>query len=158
MLRKLLTGTLIGGGLIACYSFVTRMKRMKAELEAEPKASIYKADLTGITIRLDLVLKNPTKGSFSLKFPFIKLTYKGAAIGSSQVIDKDITLPAFGQATIDKILVDLPMQSIFSVSTSILNAVEKKEAVKIEATIISTISIGPVNIPYEEKRELTIKP
>src|SRR5258706_13251653 len=113
------------------------MKKTKAELEVVPDASLYQVNLKGIIIRIDLLLKNPTKGSFSIKFPFVKLKYKDSLIGSSQVVNQDIKIPAFGQAKVDKILVNVPILSIFSVSSSILKAVQNKEEVKITATLVT---------------------
>jgi hypothetical protein len=157
MSRSLLTITLIGGGLIAGYSYYARMKKTSAELEVIPDAGIHSVNWDGITIRLDLLLKNPTKGSFSIKFPFIKLTYKGTLVGSSDVVKNDIKIPAYGQAKVDGLLVNIPILSIFSVSTSILKAVQNKEPVKITATMMTTIDLGIVNVPFEESHEITLK-
>ena len=157
MSKKLLTITLIGGGLIAGYRYYVTMKKTSAELEIIPAASIYAVNWEGITIRLDLLLKNPTKGSFTVKFPFVKLTYKGTTVGSSQVVNQDIKIPAFGQAKIEKLLVNIPVLSIFSVSTSILKAVQSKELVTITATLITTIELGVVSMPFEESHEIILK-
>lgn len=149
--------TLIGGGLIAGYSYYVNMKKTSAELQVIPDASLYAVNWDGITIRLDIVLKNPTKGNFSIKFPFVKLTFKDALVGSSEVVNKDIAIPAFGQAKITKLLVTIPMQSIFSVSTSILKAIQNKESVKITATMMTTIDLGLIKVPFEEAHEITLK-
>jgi len=155
--NKIIAGTLIGGGLIAGYGYYLKMKKTQAELQVIPNASIDQVNWDGITIRLDLLLKNPTKGSFSIKFPFVKLTYKDSLIGSSQVVNQDIKIPAFGQAKIEKILVNVPMLSIFSVSTSVLKAIQSKEEVKITATLITTIDLGWTKLPFEESHEVTLK-
>ncbi len=157
MSRSLLTITLIGGGLIAGYSYYVKMKKTSAELEVIPAAGIHSVNWNGITIRLDLLLKNPTKGSFSIKFPFLKLTYKGSLVGSSEVVNKDIKIPAYGQAKIEGLLVHVPILSIFSVSSSILKAVQNKEPVKITATMMTTIDLGLVSVPFEESHEVTLK-
>ena len=157
MMKKVLTATLLGGGLIAGYSYYLKMKKTQAELEVVPDASLYQVNLNGITIRIDLLLKNPTKGSFSMKFPFVKLKYKDSLVGSSEVIDKEIKIPAYGQAKIDKILVNVPILSIFSVSSSILKAIQSKEEVKITATLITTIDLGLTKLPFEESHEITLK-
>ncbi|MEI9909774.1 MAG: hypothetical protein WDO71_08910 [Bacteroidota bacterium] len=157
MNRKILTVTLIGGGLIAGYSYYAKMKKTTAELEIIPEASIHAVNWDGITIRLDLLLKNPTKGSFSVKFPFVKLTYKNTLVGSSQVVNQDIKIPAYGQAKIEKLMVNIPVMSIFSVSTSILKAVQNKEPLAITATLITTIDLGLVNVPFEESHEVILK-
>ncbi len=157
MTKKILTVALIGGGVIAGYSYYLKMRKTQAELEIIPDAKIYKVNWDGITIQIDLLLKNPTKGSFSVKFPFVKLTYKGTTVGSSQVVNQDIKIPAFGQAKIDKIMVNIPILSIFTVSSSILKAIQSGEPVKIIATLMTTIDLGFSKIPFEENHEVTLK-
>jgi hypothetical protein len=155
--NKILATTIVGGGLIAGYSYYLKMQRTQAELEVIPDAKLHQVNWDGITIRIDLLMKNPTKGSFSIKFPFVKLTYKDNVVGSSQVVNKDIKIPAFGEAKIEKILVNIPILSIFSVSSSILKAVQKKEPLTIKATLVTTIDLGMVKIPFEETHEVTLK-
>ena len=155
--NKVLATTIVGGGLIAGYSYYLKMQRTQAELEVIPDAKIHQVSWDGITIRIDLLMKNPTKGSFSIKFPFVKLTYKDNVVGSSQVVNKDIKIPAFGEAKIEKILVSIPILSIFSLSSSILKAVQKNEPLTIKATLVTTIDLGLVKIPFEESHEVTIK-
>lgn len=157
MTKKILTVALIGGGVIAGYSYYLKMRKTQAELEIIPDAKIYKVNWDGITIQIDLLLKNPTKGNFSVKFPFVKLTYKGTTVGSSQVVNQDIKIPAYGQAKIDKILVSIPILSIFTVSSSILKAIQSGEQVKVTATLMTTIDLGFSKIPFEENHEVTLK-
>lgn len=155
--NKVLTGTLVGVGLYTGYKYYLDMKKTQAGLQVVPQASLSSVNLDGITIRLDVLLKNPTKGSFSIKFPFIKLTYKGSLVGSSQAVNQDIKIPAFGQAKVEKILVNIPILSIFSVSTSVLKAIQSKEEVKITATMMTTIDLGLAKLPFEESHEVTLK-
>jgi hypothetical protein len=155
--NKILTGALIGSGVIAGYSYYLKMRRTEAQLQIVPDAGIQQVNWDGITIRLNLLLKNPSKGSFSIKFPFIKLTYKDSLVGSSQVIDKDIKIPAYGEAKIDNILVTIPILSIFSVSSSILKAIQNNEQLTIKATLITTIDLGFSKIPFEETHEVILK-
>ncbi len=157
MVKKILTVTLIGGGLIAGYSYYVKMKKTTAELEVIPDVSIHSVNWDGITIRLDLLLKNPSKGSFTVKFPFVKLSYKNTLVGSSQVVNQDIKIPAYGQAKIEKLLVNIPILSIFSVSSSMLKAIQNKEKLTITATLMTSIDLGLVTVPFEESHEVIIK-
>ncbi len=157
MSKKTIAIVLVGGSLIAGYSYYVSMKKTTAELQVIPEASVHAVNWNGITIRLDVLLKNPTKGNFSIKFPFVKLMFKNALVGSSDVVNKDITIPAHGQTKITKLLVNIPMMSIFSVSSSILKAIQNKEPVKIVATMTTTIDLGMVKVPYEESHEITLK-
>jgi hypothetical protein len=89
-------------------------------------------------------MKNPAKGDFIIKFPFVKLIYKDAMIGSSQVVNKDITVPSYGQVSVEKIMIDVPLENVFSVTTSLLKALQSKEPVTIQAKILTTVIIGLV--------------
>jgi hypothetical protein len=155
--KKIIVGGLVSAGAIAGYSYYVKMKKTQTELEVVPAASIDSVNLNGLTIRLDLLLKNPTKGSFKMKFPFMKIKYKDSLIGSSQVVDKDITIPAFGQVKIDKILVNIPIISIFSMGAAVLKAIKSKEEVKITATCQTTIDLGWTTMPFEESHEIVLK-
>ena len=154
---KILTTSVIGVGAIAGWTYVKNLKKAQAELEVVPKASIHQLSWDGLTIRLDVLLKNPTKGSFSIKFPFVKLLYKDSVIGSSEAIDKDIKIPAFGQAMIDKIMITIPMTSVFSVVFTVIKALYNNEAIRMIVKTITTIDIGIMSVPYEDKKEVTVK-
>src|ERR1700730_7917897 len=119
VLKNVLTGTLVGAGVIALFRFLTRMNQVQGNLEIVPKASLQKLSLDGLTIRLDIMMKNPTKGDFTIKFPFVKLIYKGTTIGSSQLINRDIHVPQYGQAVIEKMMIDIPLENVFSVTSTI---------------------------------------
>jgi hypothetical protein len=72
-------------------------------------------------------------------------------------VNRDIKIPAFGQAKVEKILVTIPILSIFSISSSILKAVKSKEEVRVTATLITTIDLGWAQLPFEESHEVTLK-
>lgn len=157
MSKQAMAIVLMGGVAIVGYSYYVKMKKTTAELQVIPDASVHSVNWNGITIRIDMILKNPTNGSFSIKFPFVKVMYKNALVGSSEVVNRDIEIPAFGQTKISKLLVNIPMISIFSVSNSILKAIQNKEQVKIVATMMTTIDLGMVKIPFEESHEIILK-
>jgi len=157
LVTKILAGTVIGGAAIAGWTYVKNLKRAKAELEVTPKATLQQLSWDGLTIKIDVLLKNPTKGSFSVKFPFVKLLYKDTAIGSSQAIDKDIKIPAFGQAMIDSILVQIPMSGVFSVVFTLIKALFNNESVLLTIRTITTVDLGIIKVPYEDKQDVTIK-
>lgn len=156
-LTKLLTGTVLGAGAIAGWSYVNNLKKAGAELQVISKASIYQINWEGLTLRLDVLLKNPTKGNFSIKFPFVKLLYKDTVIGSSSAVDKDIKIPAFGQAVIDKILVQIPTTNVFSIVFTLVKTLIGGGAVTLTIHTLTTINLGIVKLPYESKQAITIK-
>jgi hypothetical protein len=157
LLTKILAGTVIGAGAVAGWSYVKNLKKAQAELQIIPKVSLHQLSWDGLTIKIDVLLKNPTKGSFSVKFPFVTLLYKEATIGSSQAINREITIPQFGEVLIDKIMVQIPMDSVFSVVFTLIKALFNKEAATLTVRTLTHINLGWVVLPYENKQEVQIK-
>lgn len=157
LFTKILTGTVLGAGAIAGWSYVKNLKKAQAELQVVPKASLYQLSWDGLTIKIDVLLKNPTKGSFSVKFPFVTLLYKDTTIGSSLALNKEFNLPQFGEVLIDKIMVQIPMTSAFSVVFTLIKALFNKEAVTLTIRTLTHINLGWVVLPYENKQDVTVK-
>lgn len=157
LLTKILTTTALGTAAYAGWSYLKNLKTAGAELEVLPKATVHQLSWDGLTIRLDVLLKNPTKGSFTLKFPFVKLLYKDTVIGSSAPVDKDIKIPAFGQVMIDKIMVQIPMMGVFSLAFTLVKALISGQSETLTVRTLTTIDLGIIILPYETKQEITIK-
>ena len=155
--KKILIGAGISGGFIAGVSYFFRLKRTSVELESVSTAEIYDVNLKGLTIRVNTILKNPTKTSFKIKFPYVKLLYHDSMIGSSEVVDRDITLPAYGEAKIEKIMIQIPIRGLFSVTAGLVNSLVSGESVKMNVKTISTIDLGWKQIPYEKTDEVVLK-
>lgn len=157
LLTKILTTTVVGASAYAGWSYLKNLKTAGAELEVLPKATVHQLSWDGLTIRLDVLLKNPTKGRFSLKFPFVKLLYKDTVIGSSTPVDKDIKITAFGQVMIDQIMVQIPMVGVFSLAFTLVKSLITGGSETLTVRTLTTIDLGIIKLPYETKQELTIK-
>ncbi len=154
--KKIAVGTVVGGALIGGTVYVVRLNKMSAELETISMVKVHKLDLSGLTLRVDVQLKNPTRTPLKLKFPFIKLVYKDTTIGSSQVLDKDITIPAFGEAVIEKMMIRVPLMNIFSLSGSLIRAMQNKEAVKLDVKTLTMIDLGWKKVAYNKSDTITL--
>ena len=154
---KIVAGATIIGGAIAGGSYFYNMKRASVQLEVIPKAYLHSLSWTALTIRVDALLKNPTRASFKVKFPYIRITYGDSLLGSSQVIDKDIHVPSYGQVVIDGMIVEVPVLGILSGAYSIVKALYSKEPVKLKAQVITTINLGWSRIPYDSSTDIVLK-
>lgn len=154
---RILTGTLLGAGMLAAINYVRNLKKTQTELEIIPTASLHQLTLSAIVVRVDVLLKNPTKGTFSIKFPFVKLIYNGATIGSSQSVNKDIVLPAYGEVKIDQILVSIPVTGLLSTASDVLKNIQSGKQVKLLVRVISVVDVGWTQIPYESQQEFVLK-
>lgn len=155
--NKLLVGLGLGAGVIGGVVYFSKLSRTNANLEVIPSAMIHKLNLTGMHIKMDVRLKNPEAGSFKIKFPFIKLVYDGSTIGSSQSIDKDILLPAYGEAVINGIMIQIPLLGILSTAFKIYQSLIKGTEIKLTATTITTIDLGWKMLPFEKNDEIVLK-
>ena len=102
-------------------------------------------------------MKNPTDGTLKIKYPFVKLVYKGDTVGSSQVINQDITIPKYGEANIDGIMINIPLTGIFSVAMDLLKSLKTGVGVKVVVKVVTTIYTTFSSIPYEYETEQTLK-
>ncbi len=155
--NKVIVGTVIGAGTIALIAYYNRISRAQVQLQVIPNASIYQLSLEGLTIKVDALLKNPTGASFKIKYPFIELTHKNVLVGSSQVINKDIKIPAYGQVLIKDMMVKIPVLSFFSVVYDMVKALTNKQSIVFTVGVITTVDLGWTQVAYEHKQDLTIK-
>lgn len=149
---------ILGAGVVGGIGFLLKMKKTSAELEIVSAAKIHKLDFSGLTIRVDVVLKNPTKGTLSIKYPFVKLIYKETTIGSSQAINKDIEIPSFGQAMIEQIMIQVPLTGLFSIGLDLVKALKSTtESVKLKIKTSTYVNLGFKSLPFEKVDEITLK-
>ncbi len=155
-IKKILLGLGIGGGVVAGGAYLWRLNKTSVNLEVIPTVKLHKLDLQGLVLRVDVTLKNPTRTSLKLKFPFIKLLIKGSSIGSSQAVNQDIALPAFGEAKFEAIMIRISMFSLLSTAKGLLQAVQQGAAFKIGVTTMTTIDLGIKKVPYEKTDDVQL--
>lgn len=156
-INKIIMGTAIGAGVIALIRYLVNMRRASAHLEVIPTANIHSISWTGLKIRVDAILKNPTAASFWVKFPYIRVSHKDTTLGSSQVVNKDIQVPAYGQVVIQDMMIEINTISFFSVVYDMIKALNNNETIALTVQIITTIDLGWSKLPYEMKKEINLK-
>lgn len=154
---NLLTKIVIGAGAVTGIGYLIRLGRMSSEIETVATAKVHKLDISALTIRVDVQIKNPTRGSVKIKYPFVKIVYNEKTIGSSQAINKDIEIPSFGQAQINAIMIQIPFLNLISFGASVLKALKDNAGIKIQLKTISTIELPFKSVPYEKTEDITLK-
>ncbi len=154
---KLVLGTLAAAGGIAAYSYVQQIKKMQQNLQYIPTVNIQGITWNGITLRVNILLKNPSQGRLSIQYPFVKLDYKGTVIGSSQAVPKKIKIPPNGEVIIDNIIIVIPVTGLFSVTAEILKNLLAKKTVEMTLTVMTDITAGWIAVPWQDKKTITIR-
>ena len=158
-LKKIMVGTTIGAGVIALVSYLSSLKRTGQELETEIKSKVTDFNLKkGITVRADVLLKNPSNRSLKIKHPTVKVLHKGKAIVTSKVSDKDIVIPKFGEKQLDPISLTVPVKDLLSLAGGLINLVTKKKEIPLAVKVISSVDLGFKKQHFAKTQDLTIKP
>ena len=156
-LIKIIAGTIAGAGVIAGVRYFSNIQRAQAELQIVPNMYVHKISLEGLVLRVDALLKNPTNASFTLKYPFIEITHKNTLVGSSQVVNKDIHIPAFGQVLIQGMMVSIPVIGFVSVVFDLITSLNNHEPVILNVGVITTVDLGWTQVAYEHRQDVTLK-
>lgn len=147
---------LIGAGAVAAIYGVTyllKLNRLSNELETVTKVAIYNVSLAGIDLRIDVTLKNPSGGTVKVKQPFVKLTYGDKVLASSQVVDKDITIPKFSEASTEPIMLNIGFVSLATSVPQLLKDYRDTGKLTLTAKTVTTINNS---LPYSKSDNITL--
>ena len=154
---KLLVGLGLGIGGYVGFNYLRKMNSTSKYLEVIPSAQLHKVSLTGIYIRMDIRFKNPDGGSFKIKYPHVRISFEGEDIGSSQSIDKEILIPAYGEAVINGIMIQIPITNILTTGYKIYKNIIEGKSVILQALTHTTIIVGFQTIPSDNTNDIILK-
>ena len=80
------TGIVAGiGGLVWGASYLIGKKKVGDKLDTVTTVNVHSLNFKGLTLRIDVILKNPTEGTLKIKQPYVKILFENKVIGTSQV-------------------------------------------------------------------------
>lgn len=120
------------------YDF-NELKKLTDQLVVIPSAKIHKLDFTGLTVRIDAKMKNPTDKGFKMKYPFVQVGYNGKVIGSSQATDEVLSIPPNGEYTLKAIMLNFPLIGMLSLIGGLLKSLQSGKAVQLKVATTSKI-------------------
>lgn len=138
---------------LAGGTYLWKLNRVSGELETSLQIQIHKVSISGITVRIDVTLKNPTNGSIRIRYPFVKLLSGDTTIASSTVKNDDVIIPKFGQVKLDPIFADLTFFALATSAPRLLK--EYRSTGKLKLTIKALTTING-RIPYTKTQDFEI--
>jgi hypothetical protein len=158
--KKILIATGIAagiGGIIWGISYLMGKKKVGDKLDTVTNAMIHSLD-GGLTLRVDVILKNPTEGTLTIKQPYIKVLYDTKDLGSSQIQNTEIVIPPYGVKALNAIYLKFPLLQLLKLGAGIYNILVKKQPVKITTITYTSIKIGSKFLSYQKPDVITLKP
>lgn len=146
---------LSAGAIAAVYgaSYLLKLNRLSNELEAVTKIAIHKVSLSGIDLRIDVTLKNPSGGTVKVKHPFIKMIYGTSTVASSQVKDVNITIPKFSEVNLSPVMINIGFLTLATTVPALLK--EYRETGKLNITVKTITTIND-SIPFSKTDTVTL--
>ncbi len=118
---------------------LNELKKLSDQLVVIPSAKIHKIDFTGLTIRIDVKMKNPTDNGFKMKYPFIQVSYDGKVIGSSQATSEVLSIPPNDEYTLKAIMLNFPLIGMLSLIGGLFKSLQSGKAVMMKVATTSKI-------------------
>ena len=147
---------ILGVGAVAAYfgaSYILKLKRLSSELESVTKASIHNVSLSGIDLKIEVMLKNPSGGSIKVKHPFVKLLHGTTTIATSEIKNKDITVEKFSQVNLEPIMISIGFLSLATTVPALLK--EYRDTGKLNL-IVKTVTTINDSLPYSKTDNITL--
>lgn len=156
--HAMITGkhVLFGAGAAAAIYGVTyllKLNRLSNELETITKVAVHNVSLSGIVLRIDVTLKNPSGGTVKVKQPFVKLMYGDKVLASSQVVNKDIIIPKFSEVSTEPIMLNIGFVSLAMSVPQLYKSYRDTGQLTFTAKTVTTINNS---LPYSKSDNITL--
>lgn len=156
---KIAIGTLSVGAILSLTSWGIKLKRLSEQVETIPSARLHKMDTSGLVIKLDVRIKNPTTTSLSLDYPFIKLYYQDVLLGSTTLLNKRIEVPKQGEAVISDLTLSLSYMSLLTAAKKLLEDINNGHGIKLKAKVSTRLHFlkSIITLPYSSESDIILK-
>ena len=144
LLHRNRTPLLLGAGallLVVGGAKLFNLNQLNNNLEIQQRTNLHRVGLRGLTIRVDVILKNPTAGQLSVKTPYITMAFNGEPLASSDSISKtDHRIPPYGQVPLDPIFITLRYLDMATTAKSFWDAYSSNGKATITVKALTSIN------------------
>lgn len=103
---------------------------------------IHKLTFSKITVAVKCKLKNPTKTSITIQYPYVELYYKGEMIGSSEVKNDTIQIPRYDEPE-KEMLIDIYLLKLSVIAADMFRKLQSQQGtVTVQGKTYTSIVTG----------------
>lgn len=145
-MNKLITIGVVGIAAYGIFS-VLRMKNVADEMQASiANPRIHKIDWSGLVLKVDALISNPTKDSMSITKPVVTLTSNGKTVATTKPENALVQIKPLAQSKIEGIELNVGWTTLIPFISGIIG----KIPTIINSIKNKTLSIGKLlDIPLE---------
>lgn len=156
---KILIGTGIGAGLLYLLTNLLGKKKLGDKLDTLTTAMIHSLDLKGLTVRIDVVLNNPTEYTLRIRQPYVRLLVEDKLVGNSQVENQEIEIKPYAAVRLNSpIYITVPLTGLLSVGGTFYRALKAQQPVNIKVDTMTSIDLGGRWVGYQKQDTIALKP
>ncbi|MGK7390296.1 MAG: LEA type 2 family protein [Candidatus Cyclobacteriaceae bacterium M2_1C_046] len=147
----------IVGGAAAFFTgrYLLRLNKASETVVTRTSLQVNKVSLSGIELKAGVRLQNPNSINLSIQYPFVNLTYKDASLGSSQVKDETILIPANGEQSFTITIQSAGWLSLIQVlGTELTQKIRSGQKAVLD--VVSTVTTKVNGIPYSQQETLKL--
>ena len=155
---NIVIGTVIGAGVVGLAKFFVGLNNTSAELQTELDAKVHSLTLKGMTVRANILLKNPTNGSLTMTQPTVQVIQNGKVLATSKVGQTRFTIGPRDEKPLEPIEITVPFTGLLSVAGALLSFVIKKQVVNLTVRAITNVDLGLATKDFKKDQNITLKP
>lgn len=134
-------------------SYFMKMNRLRNEMDAVIKVNIHKVTISGIDLRINVTLKNPSGGTVNVKQPFVKLLYGDSTVASSEMRNVNISIPKFSEVKLNPITLNISFLSLITTAPALLKEYRENGVMTLTVNTVTTINDS---IPYSRSDKIKL--
>lgn len=145
---------LIGGALVGgykAYEWYQALASLATGLKIAVSPTNLKASISTVAIDALVEISNPISSSITIKYPTIRASYEGTEIGSSDPVDKLVTIAANAKTSFPLTIYVSTIgaaPAVLSIASKAIGILGKREAIKLQLTVFTGVShlLGSIEI------------
>lgn len=155
---NIVIGSVIGAGVIGLAKFFMGLNKTSAELQTELDAKVHSLTLKGMTVKANIVLKNPSSGSLTMTQPTVQVIQNGSVLATSNIGKTKFTIGPRDEKKLETIAITIPFTGLFSMAKGLLAFVTKKQPVTLTVRAITNVDLGVATKDFKKDQNITLKP
>ncbi len=152
------TAAAITTGIFFFIGDLLSKKKVGDKLDTKIKVMVHSINLSGVILRIDVTLINPTEGTLTIRQPYIKVLFNNKEVGTTELKDQKVIILPFKPKPLDPIYLTIPVTGLLSLGGGLLSLLVQKKPAQITTKILTSIYIAGGFKSYEKTDVMNLKP